>query len=823
MPPAIGKIYPRQGPRRFRCGGFPRPAALRRAWLPGSGTLGLRGVRWRTGPFFLAVFLGLSPACLKGAETSKVRVDEKAQSVPRPGFAGLAALAARTETAASLPGAGSAGSSVPEPGAAVPGVPGSPEVPVSTGLPEAFQTVLPAAADSGRPRELFLHGARAFKGMRFREASGYFEACLGFPSGWQDYALYYLLKSRWEAGDVRGTLSLCGEFRQSFPESLLLNRVRILEAQGCQRDPSQWGAALQAYEGLLREQDRADLRFRYSKLLEELGRLPEAYESYGRIRRNWPGASISRQARTRMREIEKESPQLAARNRELRPLLQEADLCLREGAYGEALSHYQELLARQPDPPLVRRVLRGRTLAQLKTGKLDPARGTLQRLMEGYPGTREDLEISLAVGREFWRKNRNQEAAPLLERLVDRFTDTGEAGQASYILGRIGEEAGDRGAAIEQYKRTRFLYPGTEWEQEAAWREAWCHYLRRDYASCAALLWECEQKGIWVGELLPRARYWRARCLERSGRPAQARDLYELTAGRHRDSFYGQAAEKRLKGLPLLPDFSPRVLGTPVRAGGGYGESVLSRFVDPALPLLLEAGLSKDAAERLQWLQGRGLEPKINPDDWMAAYALAGAYAKSIGMARSNGRLSRLLETSGPGPDPDKLALLRLIYPLPYWDTIRGESARKGLDPFLVAGLIHQESLFMSDALSPAGAIGLMQVMPATGSQVASKIGMAGFRASSLQDPVVNIRIGTAYLASLKERYGSQWHKVLANYNAGSGPVARWTSAMPEAEVDEYVEGISYRETRVYVKKVLFNAAVYRRIYAEAGPSEDAS
>ena len=159
-----------------------------------------------------------------------------------------------------------------------------------------------------------------------------------------------------------------------------------------------------------------------------------------------------------------------------------------------------------------------------------------------------------------------------------------------------------------------------------------------------------------------------------------------------------------------------------------------------------------------------------------------------------------------------------MLYPLPARFDIQEKARQRGLDPFLVAGLIHQESVFMHDAISPAGAIGLMQIMPATGRRVAERIGLEGFSVASLQEPEVNVTIGTAYLEGLARRYEEDWPKVFSAYNAGPGAVARWTALMPSAETDEFVEGILYRETRIYTKKVLFNWSLYHRIYTGCCP-----
>jgi soluble lytic murein transglycosylase len=208
----------------------------------------------------------------------------------------------------------------------------------------------------------------------------------------------------------------------------------------------------------------------------------------------------------------------------------------------------------------------------------------------------------------------------------------------------------------------------------------------------------------------------------------------------------------------------------------------------------------------------------LTQEDWVEAYCLAGDILQGLRIARREGLLSPRLPEAISGRDPEARRFLHLLYPLPARFDIPEKARQRGLDPFLVAGLIHQESVFMHDAVSPAGAVGLMQIMPATGRRVAEKIGLEGFAPASLREPEVNLRIGTAYLEGLATRYEEDWPKVFAAYNAGPGAVARWTTLMPMAETDEFVEGILYRETRIYVKKVLFNWSLYHRIYGGRGP-----
>jgi soluble lytic murein transglycosylase len=193
--------------------------------------------------------------------------------------------------------------------------------------------------------------------------------------------------------------------------------------------------------------------------------------------------------------------------------------------------------------------------------------------------------------------------------------------------------------------------------------------------------------------------------------------------------------------------------------------------------------------------------------------------------------------------------VLRLIYPRPYEGLVQKYTSKRGLDPAFVYALMRQESGFDREIKSGAGAIGLMQMMPATGKAIAKKERWPKFDPYSLTEPEVNIGLGTAYLRDLKKEYRGGFHWVLANYNAGPEATRRWMTAaatpapagpavaslgmtapgLPvgppiaptpgtwatggERPLDAVVEDISYWETRDYVKKVMGNYWTYRLLW----------
>jgi soluble lytic murein transglycosylase-like protein/TolA-binding protein len=165
----------------------------------------------------------------------------------------------------------------------------------------------------------------------------------------------------------------------------------------------------------------------------------------------------------------------------------------------------------------------------------------------------------------------------------------------------------------------------------------------------------------------------------------------------------------------------------------------------------------------------------------------------------------------------ERMAALKAAYPTAYMDAIYQHSENK-VDPMLVLGLMRQESVYRHQALSPVGAIGLMQIMPKTGSRVAALLGDPHYSPEILEDPSTNIRYGIWYLAKLMERFGNAFPMAVGSYNGGPHNMSAWLRPWGQnIRMDDYVEQIPYPETRDYVKKVSGYYATYLALYGEPG------
>ncbi|MDF2922956.1 MAG: lytic transglycosylase protein [Paenibacillaceae bacterium] len=155
----------------------------------------------------------------------------------------------------------------------------------------------------------------------------------------------------------------------------------------------------------------------------------------------------------------------------------------------------------------------------------------------------------------------------------------------------------------------------------------------------------------------------------------------------------------------------------------------------------------------------------------------------------------------------------RVIYPIEYREEIEQASAAEKVDPLLVAAVIRVESNFRADRMSPKGAVGIMQVMPDTAQWMFERERFRSYKLEDLQDPLKNIRVGTAYLSLLHQQFLHNQVIAVASYNAGPGNVNKWLSNDTWDGRLETVEDIPFGETRKYVSKVMYYYKKYREVY----------
>jgi soluble lytic murein transglycosylase len=363
--------------------------------------------------------------------------------------------------------------------------------------------------------------------------------------------------------------------------------------------------------------------------------------------------------------------------------------------------------------------------------------------------------------------------------------------------------------AIDDYVALVEHFPNSTYAPSAHWHAAWLSYrLRRN--PDAARLMDQQIMNYPAGVEIPGALYWRGRLYEDVEHDlSQALNYYNALNSDYVNSYYAILARQRIAVIGQRPAAVPAPALAAVRS---VEDPHLTDVLPENDPHLIKARLLANAA------LNEYIRPEIQLSDTAGRW---GAFAEAQ-MYESFGETTRALQAmkrsklpffSLPVSDVP-MAYWQLVFPRPYWAQLESDARANGVDPYLVAALIRQESEFNPEAVSRKSAYGLMQLLPSVGKSLAKKEGERHFNTSELLDPSTNLRLGTQDLRKSIDRYNGQVEYALAAYNAGDSPVHQWMSTNNYKDMAEWVESIPYTETREYVQGIVRNRELYRAVYS---------
>ncbi len=460
-----------------------------------------------------------------------------------------------------------------------------------------------------------------------------------------------------------------------------------------------------------------------------------------------------------------------------------------------------------------------RELARVRLGELDyysnqttSAYNYLRSLDVSSPeADTERLYFMAECSRRLDQDDRLTEALQKLERYPDspwRLKALVAGGNRYLVENRAADYLPIYRACYESFTGTQSDY--------CHWKVAWYAYLHRQ-PDAADLLREHLLK--YPGsERAGAALYFLGRLSEANDPPA-AKAFYSEIGERYPNAYYADLADQRLTQPAVfgavdsaaVRQFLNGVVWPVWRVEKKFDPTPATQARLDRAHLLAAAGLEDLAEDELRY----GARQEDQP------HVLAVRLAQVAGKYSPPYRALQLVKSLVPGyiqiPVEDAPASFwRLLYPMPWRTEIETNAKLRGLDPFIVAGLIRQESEFNPQALSAARAYGLTQLLPSTG-RVLLKAPRKSFRANVLFRPELNVRLGTAYLRTMYDASMGRWERTLAAYNAGTSRVENWESWGEYREPAEFIESIPFSETRNYVLAVLRNASMYRKLYGQEG------
>jgi len=393
----------------------------------------------------------------------------------------------------------------------------------------------------------------------------------------------------------------------------------------------------------------------------------------------------------------------------------------------------------------------------------------------------------------------------LTRALVADFPDSSWSEEALNNLGTFYILENEDEEAARTFRELYAKFPNGTRAERAAWKYGWWSYKTGDHAE-AIRVFESAAATFPRSDYRPSFLYWSARAHTRLGAAAEGIARMRLVHTDYANSYYGRLAEDHLRRARVLPKGE-----RPSPAAQATSPPAPALANEPTIRLLLAIGLYDDAINELRYAQrASGTSPVIDATiAW--AYHQKGELRRAITLMR---RAYPQFLSAGGHQLPAEI--LQVIFPLTYWSSIQREAKARGLDPYLIAALIAQESTFDPKIRSAANAWGLMQIVPATGRRIARQIGIRNFQTSSLTNPETNLQIGTYYFSRLVRQFGGTYY-ALASYNAGENRIVRWKAERPGIDEDEFIDDIPFPETQNYVKRILGTAEDYRTLYGPGG------
>ena len=372
--------------------------------------------------------------------------------------------------------------------------------------------------------------------------------------------------------------------------------------------------------------------------------------------------------------------------------------------------------------------------------------------------------------------------------------------EALYDIASIHEKQEKSELALNAYSRLIKVAPGSEYADWAAWRIGWRRFDEKRYEE-SYKAFEGLKDNFPDNRYAMGAHFWMAKIRERQNKPQLAKEIYtEVAKARY---WYYSARAKAILGI-TVSELEPKAIPD---------AKLPSQEICPEhLPILMQLRLYEDAIYQLT----RYIDATPNAAQ-ECFHALITCY-ENLSMYD---KAREVADKALVSPSFDNLAstdlgkFRRWLYPLHYEQLVKKYAKQYNVDTALIYAMILEESRYRKDAISWAGAIGLMQIMPATGRQLARELKIRRFRTSMLKDPEINIRMGVKYIGYLNSIFDDNAMLVTGAYNGGPGRMRRWLDSKKIKDLDEFVEKITIRETRLHIKKVINSYDNYVEIYGQ--------
>ncbi|HEV7644681.1 MAG TPA: transglycosylase SLT domain-containing protein [Pyrinomonadaceae bacterium] len=624
-----------------------------------------------------------------------------------------------------------------------------------------------------------------------------------------DHALMMRGQALAKAGKFADALRVYEQLVKDFPGSLHVRDARLGWADAAMR--SEQEPLVPAILDELNEKNDGAALLMTAKSYETQANQIQAVNFYRRTYFYAAGTAEAKEAEAKLAALASLAPQTSDE------AVARADKLYQVKNYAEAVKAYTEALLAYPNLSSVQfNFRRGSSFALSK--RPDDAASAFAAIPQS--AGEQKAESYYLLARAYGTARNWLAAKQAVSELTKNFTGSSWAPKTLIALGGQARDANNKADESYFFNSALNLYPNAIEIAQAQFELAWLQHDGKNFTVSSQMLTEhlaryANKDTTYRG----RAGYWSARDSERAGKIAEACVLYEAMTARYDANWYGYLSQQRLGALK------------------GRGQCSGNRF--PAESVVMRAAANLKTVTVAPESAGAREDERIQKADQLGAAGLFDQALDELGEASRTApgspRVNMATARFYRQRDENTLAFLALaktypdyaqmepeemtpeewdiFYPLMNWQDIKIWAERRNLDPYQIAGLIRQESVFNPRAKSGANAYGLMQLVIPTAGAMARKYspGNTGIYAETLYNPALNIELGTAYMREQLDKYG-RLEYMAAAYNAGPGRVVTWKATLP-LDIDEWVEAIPFKETKGYVQGVTRNMLQYRRLY----------
>lgn len=610
-------------------------------------------------------------------------------------------------------------------------------------------------------------------------------------------AQYQLGESYYKMEEYEAAIQHCEKFIEDYPKEERV-RAAAYKMGSAYQEVGQWSDAYVLYQGMLRQNTRDEMA---GMAVNKIRSLVSSYP-----------IPITRDDGMYYGQTLYYAKQYKAAREELQKVIDKPDELSAKAAYFMAESYHRER-------------------------KYDKAIQQYAAVVEDYPQSEyaETAEYQIALCHR--KAGRKKKFRILLADFAATRPTSDLADNAQFEIAEHYKGEEQYKAAADAYGKVVARHTGSDLVDDSLWNIGWCHIKLKDKAGGKSAFQRLLNEHP-DSPLAGSARFWIGVIYERMEEWQEAADIYKEVMGNNA-WYYSDRAKRRLEQLDKRGEISadealiqykklridesvPAWQNISMPLPGRIQNLLALRVFDDAIGELLTAAKTGEALESIYY-------------SLAVHYEKMGDFNNSWRYARRLSRLPGMESVDGAMPRQ----LHRMSYPIAFREAVFSNSEKNNLDPLLILAIMQAESAYEPSAVSWAGAIGLIQIMPPTARDIAQRLKVKPFRAEMLLQPEINIRFGTWYLASLmksldkhvggilsaektSEIERSYIIKMLAAgaYNGGQTRVRRWIKRYGIKDMDEFVESIPIPETKRYIKKVFSSYEIYSSLYNEERASE---